>query len=129
MIANIRDKMRQIFKDVSVRGSVAAAGTSILPVITGQAKYTIYVQRVWVHITTDAAQSLTVRDTASTPLVLLVIPASPGTGPQVFEFPDEGFPLTEGKNLDLVLSAAGLAFNYAIDAYLKPTATRSITEI
>ena len=121
--------LRRTFKDVSVHGAVAAAGTSVLPVITGRAKYTIYVQKVIISILTDAAQTLILRDTASTPKVIASLPASPGTGPEVFDFLDDGIPLTEGKDLDLVLSAAGLAFNYDIQAYLRPTATMIPSEI
>jgi hypothetical protein len=122
-------RLRVLFKDVTVHGKVVAAGTSILPVITGRAKYTIFVQKVVIMILTDAAQSLTLRDTNSTPKVIIVQAASPGLGLKSWDFGDDGVPLTEGKDLDLVLSAAGLAFNYEIYAYLKPTATMIPSEI
>lgn len=127
---NWRDRLREIYKDLSKSGVVAAADTSLLSWIAGQAKYTIYVQAIGFDVTTDAAQSIIVRDTNGTPKVIFEVPASPGKGPQRWVSPtDEGVPLTEGKDLSIVLSAAGLAFNVSVSAYLKPTSTRSITEI
>jgi hypothetical protein len=122
-------RLRTLFKDVSVHGAIAAAGTSVLPVIAGRSKYTLFIQRVVIMVLTDAAQTIILRDTASTPKVILSIPASPGLGIEEFDFGDDGVPLTEGKDLDLVLSAAGLAFNYEIYGFRKPTATMIPSEI
>lgn len=127
---NWKDRLREIYKDLSKSATIAAADTSLLSWVVGQAKYTIYVQAIDFDITTDAAQSVIVRDTAGTPKVIFEIPASPGKGPQRWESATaEGVPLGEGKDLSIVLSAAGLAFNVSINAYLKPTSTRSLTEI
>lgn len=129
MTGNRRDRLREQFKDLTKHGVVAAADTSLLSWITGQAKYTVYVQEVLIDVTTDAARTVTIRDTNSSPKVIGSLPASPGVGPQRFDFGDDGVPLTEGKDLSIVLSAAGLAFNISVYAYLKPTSTRSVSEI
>lgn len=127
---NRKDRLREQFKDLSKQGVIAAADTSLLSWIVGQAKYTIYVQAIDIDITTDAAQSIIIRDTAGTPKVIFNVPASPGIGPQRWESAtSEGISLGEGKDLSVVLSAAGLAFNVSINAYLRPTSTRSISEI
>ena len=72
--------------------------------------WTIYVQRLIVWIKTDAAQSITFQDSASTPIVVAKIPASPGADTRwEFYFGPRGKPLTKGKNLTATFSAAGLA--------------------
>lgn len=129
---NWRDRLREIYRDKTKIGVMVAADTStqFASWITGQAKYTLYIQAIDFDVTTDAAQSIIFRDTNSTPKVLFTIPVSPGVGPQRWQSAvDEGVPLTEGKDLSLILSAAGLAGNLSVQCYLKPTSTRSITEI
>ena len=77
--------------------------------------------RSHVSITTDAAQTITVRDTASTPVNVLEIPASAGDGSvHEIDFGPRGFALTADKGLD-ILGTAGPAYNYVIDAYSRQT--------
>ena len=72
--------------------------------------YKIYIKSITVWIKTDAAQSITFQDTATTPIVLCKVPTSPGADTRwQFTFEDAGFPLTLGKNLTATFSAAGLA--------------------
>lgn len=120
---------RRIFKEITTSGSVVAADTTVASV-AGRSKYTLFIQEIIVDILTDAAFTVIFRDSNGTPKVIMTIPASPGVGPQRGgPWGDEGIPLTEGKNLDIVLSGAGLAFNYKVVGYLKPTATMIPSEI
>lgn len=87
----------------------------------GQAKWTIFIQRITLGITTDNAATLSFQDTAGTPVVAAKSRASPGLGPISWDFGQEGFPLTEGKGLDIKNSAAGLACSITIQAYRRLT--------
>lgn len=89
--------------------------------IAAKAGQTIFVQKIAVMVTTDAAQSQTFQDSAGTPIVAAVVKASPGIGPVIFDFGPNGFQLTEGKSLDHKMSAAGLAASVTITAYRKRT--------
>jgi hypothetical protein len=116
--------LRRLFQNKTTpKTMLAGASPSTDPLIAGKAGYTLFVQRIEVSITTDAAQTLTFQDSADTPVVLAAIAASPGLGRKLLLENDEGVPCTEGKDLDLVASAAGLAGQVLVEAYLKPTAT------
>lgn len=130
--APIRDWNRRYHQDLSRTGRFATTDTSATSWITCPGtRYTIYVQRIIVNVVTDAAQTITIRDSNGTPKVIGgPTQSSPGVGQIVLlDGGDEGIPLTEGKNLDVVLSAAGLAFDLIVEAYAKPTSTRTIAEI
>lgn len=115
--------LRRYWGDLSLSRQIAAATTTITDLIAVKnAAYSIFVQQIIVTITTDAAQSLTLQDDASTPLVLAEIPTSPGEGRFEYDYGPVGRQLTEGKNLDCVLSAAGLVGSVQIIGYQKPTA-------
>lgn len=87
------------------------------------ARHSIFVQRITLSVTTDAAQSLTFQDDAGTPVVIAKSPASPGLGLEVVaDFGPMGIQLTEGKNLDITISGAGLACKINIEAYQRVTA-------
>lgn len=118
-------ELRRLFKPVSVtKNMVAASDPSLAPACTGKAGHTLYIQRIAVHLTTTAAQSLTFQDTAGTPIVLAKLPNSATVGDQhILLDSDEGVPCTEGKSLDMVASAAGLAGSVWIEGYLKQTGT------
>src|SRR3990167_6792307 len=112
---------RTIHKDRSVSGSIAAATAGIADVIAAKTGVTIYVQRVHISITTDAAQTITVQDNASTPVHVLEIPASAGDGSvHEIDFGPRGFALTASEGLD-ISGTAGPAYNYVIDAYSRQT--------
>lgn len=115
--------LRRYWGDLSLTQQIAAATTTITDLIAVKnASYSIFIQKIIVTITTDAAQSLTLQDDASTPLVLAEIPTSPGEGRFEYDYGEVGRQLTEGKNLDCNLSAAGLVGSVIIQAYQRPTA-------
>lgn len=88
-------------------------------------KHTVFIQKIYISVTTDAAQSLTFQDGAGTPIVVGVSKASPGLGIHVVaDHGAEGKALTEGEELDIT-ATAGIAGQVMIEAYEKLTGTRS----
>lgn len=83
------------------------------------ANYTLYIQRITYTPTTVAAQAITVKDSAGTPVLAALIPASQST-PYVADFGPEGLPLTEGKNLTEA-GTAGPGGRFKIECYAKLT--------
>jgi hypothetical protein len=116
---------RRRYKDVSVSYTILAATdyTTASSKITGKAGYTIYIQKITVGVTTDNAATQLFQDSAGTPIEVAKTKASPGLGPIDFDFGDEGFALTEGKDFQHKMSAAGLAASITVMAYMKPTGT------
>jgi hypothetical protein len=113
------------YHDASVVVPVATTDSGTLQdkIAVKSTRHSIFVQRVILSVTTDAAQSLTFQDDANTPVVFAKSPASPGLGVEVVaDFGPKGFQLTEGKNLDIVISGAGLGAQVSIEAYQKVTA-------
>lgn len=128
MISKTYDFYRSYYKDKSIDALVAAtdSGTINNVIAPRNANWTVHVQRIILSVTTDAAQTLTFQDDNGTPKVIAKSPASPGLGIEVVaDFGPEGIPLTQGTNLDIVISAAGLACVYSIEAYEKLTATNT----
>jgi hypothetical protein len=112
----------QTFRRATYDGNVAAADTTTVEAITVKDAYhQIFVTKITVAVITDAAQSLTFQDDAGTPVPIAKTKASPGLGPIVFEFGDLGTPLTVGKNLDMVISGAGLAARVHVEGYQRKT--------
>jgi len=101
--------------------------TTATALITAKsADHRIYVQRISVSITGYAANTWTFQDSAGTPvpIAFLSIPASTATtfgdeGTVIFDFGPTGIPLTKGKNLNMIMSAAGAAGAIHIEAYEK----------
>lgn len=119
---------RSQYSNKSLTGVILAADSATINdfIAAKSTKHTIYVQRITLNVTTDAAKSLTFQDDANTPIVVGVSPASPGLGMTIVsDFGAEGKPLTEGKNLDITISGAGLAGVYVVECYEKLTGTRS----
>lgn len=90
------------------------------------ANHRIYVQRIVFAPTTYSAKTLTFQDDAGTPVPIghMSIPAAaPTTGGDtdmfVIDYGPTGTPLTKGKNLDVIISAAGAAGRLHIEAYEK----------
>jgi hypothetical protein len=83
------------------------------------ASYTLYIQRITYVPTTVAAQAITVKDSAGTPVLVALIPASQAT-PYVADFGVEGIPLTEAKNLTCA-NTAGPGGRFKIECYAKLT--------
>ena len=88
------------------------------------ASHTVYVQRISIYIKTSAAQTLTVQDTNSTPREVAKVPSAPGDSTKfTWDFGPKGYPLTEGKNLSMVFSSAGLAGHIEVEAYSAQSST------
>jgi hypothetical protein len=129
MALDLFSRYRTQFKDVS-GSTVLAVGDNLsaTPRVLRSprnAKYTIYVQRIVVHVTTDNAATQTFQDDASTVLIIAKTKASPGIGPIVFDFGAEGRALGEGKDFELANSGAGLVADITWEAYERPTGTRT----
>jgi hypothetical protein len=121
-------RLREIHKDVSISRNVLATDGNLDGLIASIAKWTIYIQKIIMNVSTDAAQSVTFQDNSATPVIVAKSKASPGLGPIVFDLGEEGYALGEGKQLD-VKQTAGLAYTLRIEGYARPTATRSITDV
>ena len=94
------------------------------------ASHRLFVQRIIVNVTTDAAQTLTFQDDASTPIVVGKSASSPGLGIEIVaDYGPQGLGLTVGKNLDVVISGAGLAGHISIEAYEKLGAVVAATSV
>lgn len=113
----------QHYADVTVSYVIVAGTDYTTPTakIAGKAGHTIYIQKLCVSVTTDDAATQTFQDSAGTPIVAAKTKASPGLGPILFDFGPDGFALTEGKDLNHTMSAAGLAAAIVIQAYMKRT--------
>lgn len=127
-----RNEHRTVFRDIS--GSTVLLATDDLSatartLVALKAKFTIYIQRIEVNVTTDNAATLTFQDSAGTPVKVAGTKASPGIGPILFDFGPEGFALTEGKEFDLKNSAAGLAAAITWTGYMKPTSTMTPSDL
>ena len=114
---------RKVHRDVSTElTATASTGDTTLITVTS-ASHTIFVQEIIAYITTSAAQSWEFEDTAATPVVIAPVTTSPGDETRwAFDYGPEGYPLTEGTNLRLDVSATGLAGNIKVYAYQRLTA-------
>lgn len=81
------------------------------------ANYTLMIQRITYVPTTVAAQAITVKDSAGTPVLVGLIPASQAL-PYVADFGPQGLPLTAGKNLTCS-NTAGPGGRFKIECYAK----------
>ena len=114
---------RALFGDASTSRTLTASDTTVADLIAVKStSHTIFVQKVTIGVTTSAAQNWTLQDDATTPIVLAVLPNSASVAPHEWDFGARGFACTEAKNLDLVVSSAGVAGSVTIEAYQKLTA-------
>lgn len=114
---------RRFYQDVSGTLTATASTDDTTLVTVKNANSTLYIQRVIAYITTDAAQSWSFEDTAGTPVKVCKVSTSPGVDTRWdFDFGATGYPLTEGKNFNLNMSAAGLAGHIEWYGYSKITA-------
>jgi len=88
--------------------------------VAALASHTAFIQLIVVSVTTDAAQALAFKDTASTPVLVGATPVSPGLGVRRLDYGPAGIPLTEGKALDMT-GVAGLAGQIHIEGYWRQT--------
>lgn len=120
-------RQRTFHRDISGSLTLAAATGDTVLVTVRNANTTIYVQQVIVYITTDAAQSMSFEDTANTPVVVCKVTTSPGVDTRwSFDFGPNGRPLTEAKNFNLNVSAAGLAAHIEWYGYSKITTPMAV---
>lgn len=113
---------RRFNQDVSVTLTFAAAATTSTLITARDANHTVFIQKIAVYIETDAAQSLKIQDSASTPIQFALVAASPGAGyTKNWDFGPAGIGATVGKNITATFSAAGLAGHLEITAYTKRT--------
>lgn len=128
--ANSPEWYRATFTDISTSGFVASGATGAPAIVASGASGTVFVQKITTNIVVSAAQSITYQDTANTPVVVDRIEASAASGAvRTIDFGAKGYALTEGKALDINLSAAGCAFSYSVEGYRKQTATSASTTI
>ena len=114
---------REFYQDISGNLTVAAATGDTTLVTVKDIYHTIFIQRIIVYITTDAAQSASFEDSNATPKKIAEVTTSPGDETRwEFFYGDRGVPLTEGKNFVLNVSAAGLAGIVTWEGYSKLTA-------
>jgi hypothetical protein len=82
------------------------------------ADHQLFIQKITVNVSTSNAATLTFRDDAGTPVVIAILAGSAALGSHtVLDGGAEGIPLTLGKNLDIVASAAGVAGSLMVEAY------------
>lgn len=119
---------RRTYNNISGKLTVLAATDDTTLVSVRGAAYTIYIQKIIFEVTTDAAQSMSFEDSASTPLILGEIPASPGDSTtHIFDYGEEGFACTEGKDFKMMVSAAGLAGTLKWYGYQRQTGLTNLT--
>lgn len=102
--------------------TVLAGADPSATLVAAKTGHTIYVTHISVAVTTDNAATLLFRDSAGTPVVIAGTKASPGIGPILFDFGDDGTALTEAKAFALLASGAGLACRIHCEGYYKQTA-------
>jgi hypothetical protein len=116
------------FTRKNVDRSILAADTSAAHadiIVPKTANHRIYIQKITFSPTTYAAQTITFRDGAGAPVPIgfMSVPATaPTTGGDcqyVLDYGPTGTPLTVGEELDVILSAAGIAGRLHIEAYEK----------
>lgn len=102
--------------------AAATSGTVELKAVRS-ANHRLYIRHIIISPTTYAAQTLTFQDDAGTPVPIALAsvpaaaPATMGNQGWRLDFHDGGTPLTTGTNLDMVISAAGIAGRIHIEGY------------
>lgn len=121
---------RATYSDASISGVILATDAGKAGIIVAKsAKYTIFIQKVTLVVTTLGAQTHTFQDTASTPIKAGVLEASAAAGVvRIWDFGARGFALTEAKNLDISGSAAP-AYSYIVEGYQKLTSADQATTV
>lgn len=96
-----------------------AAGTdpSAAAAIPAKTGYRVRMTDVIFNVTTSTAQTLIVRDDATTPVVIASFASGTAVGTHHLEYGELGFPATVSKNIDIAASAAGYAGTLQIFGY------------
>jgi hypothetical protein len=116
---------RYASKNLSRAIVIADDTTALNNIITPKsADHQLYIQKVMFRETVESnGKSLTFQDDASTAVLLGVyssVTAAAGIPKSLeLDYGPEGFALTKGKNLDVIVSAAGIAGSLHIEAYEK----------
>jgi len=112
------------YQDRHTQFTVATADTATVHVLAAKsADRQIFVQRIFLSVTTFANKTLTFQDTANTPVVVAAFlipttqPTAAGQQNYQIDFGPHGFALTAGKGLDMTISAAGVGAAIVVDAY------------
>lgn len=128
MSARSREWFRRIYQPLTYNKSVVAAGTFENVLAVRNANWTIYVQAIEVAMIVGAAETMTFQDDAGTPVVVATTKATTVAGESyLFDFGPEGFPLTEGKNLDFIVGAGGVTrATVHVEGYQKLTAVGAV---
>lgn len=114
---------RRMFRDESVTYALlAATDPDRVPLIAClNAKHTIYIQRISIHVTTLAAQTITFRGSVTATFIAGILPASAAVGDtHILLDLEEGLALPAGEGLD-VAGAAGVAGVVEVIAYQRLT--------
>jgi len=122
-VAARNDNYNTRFQDISGTLEIAATDGDTTLATIPNTSYSIFIQQIDVQIKTDAAQSWSFEDSATTARIVGSIPSSPGIGHrEVADYGPLGVQLSEGKNFLLNVSAAGLAGTVVWRGYQRPTA-------
>jgi len=100
------------------------SATAVVPLKAG---YRIRVTKIHFNVTTTAARTLTVRDNASTPVVVHQFASSTPVGGHDINFDDQGFACTVGKQLDVYASGAGYGGSLRVEGYYEPVGPFDLT--
>lgn len=123
------DGYRSANIDSSGSGVVATSDASTTLVTAKSTKHTVFLQKLTISITTSAAQIITIKDSAGTPVEIGSIAASAAKGSvYTVDFGSRGYALTEGKNL-LITQTAGPAYTFSHDSYQKLTTADQSTTV
>ena len=103
-----REWYQSQYTKLSYSTNITAAGTTENVLAAKNANYQIFVQAIELAPTTAAVETVTWQDDAGTPVpIAKYTGAAANTTPYLADFGPEGFPLTTGTNLDMVVSAGG----------------------
>ena len=113
---------RRFYQDISGSRSLTTTTDDTVLVAAKDAYHTIYIQRIVVYVTTDAAQSWVFSDNDGTPKKIAEVTISPGDETRwEFFYGEQGIPLTQAASFIVNVSAIGLAGNITWEGYSKLT--------
>jgi hypothetical protein len=122
MSDQLRENLRQ-YEDMSFSYTFTAStdysGGNVQTLIADKAGKTLYITQITLSVTTDNAAIQTWQDTTAAPIA--GTKASPGKGPIIWDFGQNGFALPTGKGLQHLMSATGMAGTVTITAYRRDT--------
>jgi hypothetical protein len=98
-------RKREFFRDISGTRRIGASDTGTLALVAAIPKHTIYIQRIYVAVTTvTASETWTCQDGAG---FVVAPPIDAGDVAQFpFEFGAQGVPLTEESAFNVVIAGA-----------------------